>query len=106
MVETDLSVFFDADDFAVQVTRTRPATADVGFPAIVGASDDDALLGRSTAAVRRLHWAAGPDIKEHDVLVIAEASGPLARFNGSYEALEVRRHNDGAEMVCELRKTA
>lgn len=105
MVETDLSDFFDADEFATLVTRTRPAAADVTFLAIVGVTDEDALLGRVTAAQRRLHWATGPDVREGDTIVVA-ATGPLAVHNGSYAVLEPRRTNDGAESACDLKKVS
>lgn len=102
-VETDLSDFFDADDFAIEVTRVRPLVADVLFLAHLGVSDEDALLGRATAATRRMHWATGPDVKEGDSITVA-ATGPMAAFNGSYRVLEPRRVNDGAESVCHLQK--
>ena len=105
MVEDDLSDFFDADDFAITVTRVRPSAADVAFLAIIGVNDEDALLGRATAANRRLHWATGPDVLEGDTITVA-VTGPMAVFNGSYQVLEPRRVNDGAESACDLRKLA
>lgn len=104
-VEDDLSAFFSADEFAITVTRTRPAAADVDFLAHIGVSDEDALLGRVTAANRRLHWASGPDVLEGDTITVA-VTGTMAVFNGSYEVLEPRRVNDGAESACDLRKLA
>jgi hypothetical protein len=104
-VETDLTVFFDADDFAIAVTRVRPAVADVQFLALLGVTDDDALLGRATAAARQLHWATGPDVREGDTITVA-VTGPMAVHNGSYRVLEPRRVNDGAESACFLQKIA
>ena len=104
-VENDLSDFFDADDFAIEVTRVRPLVADVLFLAHVGVSDDDALMARATAAVRRLHWATGPDVLDDDTITVA-VTGPMAVFNGSYRAREVRRVNDGAESACYLQKVS
>ena len=101
MVETDLTDFFDPDDFAIQVTRVRPMVDPLPFLAIVGVEDGDALLGRATAAARKLHWETGPDVREDDTIVIA-VTGPMAVFNGSYRVLEPRRVNDGAESVCNL----
>lgn len=100
-VETDLSDFFDADEFAVMVTRQRASVADVNFLAIIGVTDEDALQSRATAAARSLHWATGPDVREDDTIVIA-ATGPMAVFNGSYRVREPRRVNDGAESACDL----
>ena len=105
MVEDDLSDFFDADDFAMLVTRTRPAAADITFLAILGVTDEDALLGRVTAAQRRLHWSTGPDVLEGDTITVA-VTGPLAVHNGSYAVLEPRRLNDGAESACYLKKVS
>lgn len=102
-VEDDLSDFYDADDFAIAVTRVRPSAADVVFLALVGVSDEDALLGRAIGAARRLHWATGPDVLEGDTITVA-ATGPMAVHNGSYQVLEPRRVNDGAESACDLRK--
>lgn len=102
-VEDDLSDFFDADDFAIEVTRVRPLAADVTFLALVGVNDEDALLGRATAAARRLHWATGPDVREGDTITVA-ALPPMAVHNGSYRVLEPRRVNDGAESACDLQK--
>lgn len=102
-VENDLSDFFDVDDFAISVTRVRPAVADVPFIAIIGVNDEDALLGRATAANRRLHWATGPDVLDDDTITVA-VTGPMAVFNGSYRVREARRVNDGAESACYLQK--
>ena len=104
-VESDLTAFFDADDFAIEVTRVRPAVADVQFLAIVGVSDEDALMARATAAQRHLHWATGPDVREGDTITVA-VTGPMAVFNGSYRVREPRRVNDGAESACFLQKIA
>lgn len=103
-VEDDLSDFFDADDFAITVTRVRPLAADVTFLAIIGLNDEDALLGRATAAARRLHWQTGPDVLDDDTISVAGLTGWMAAFNGSYRAREVRRVNDGAECACYLTK--
>lgn len=100
-VETDLSDFFDADDFAVEVTRVRASVPDVTFLAIIGLNDEDALTGRATAAARRLHWPTGPDVREDDTINVA-VTGPMAAFNGSYRVREPRRVNDGAESACFL----
>lgn len=105
MVEDDLSDFFDVDDFAVEVTRVRPAAADITFDAIIGLADEDALMGRATAAERVLHWPTGPDVLEEDTIVVA-VTGPLAVHNGSYRVQEPRRFNDGAESACYLQKLA
>lgn len=103
MVEDDLSDFFDADDFAISVTRVRPAAADITFAAIIGLADETALLGRSNAAERQLHWATGTDVRESDTIVVA-VTGPLAVHNGSYRVNDLRRVNDGAESACYLQK--
>jgi len=103
VVETDLTAFFDADDFAIAVTRVRPAVADASFLANLGVSDEDALMGRATAATRQLHWATGPDVREGDTITVA-VTGPMAVHNGSYRVLEPRRVNDGAESACFLQK--
>lgn len=100
-VETDLADFFEVDDFAITVTRTRASAPDVTFLAIVGLNDEDALHGRATAAARRLHWETGPDVLDDDTIVIA-VTGPMASFNGSYRVRESRRVNDGAESACFL----
>ena len=104
-VENDLSDFFDADDFAIEVTRVRPLAASVTFLAIVGVNDEDALMARATAANRRLHWATGPDVLDDDTITVA-VTGPLAVFNGSYRVREARRVNDGAESACYLQKVS
>jgi len=87
------------------VTRVRPAAGDVTFLAHLGLEDEDALLGRATAASRRLHWASGPDVLEGDTITVA-ATGPMAVHNGSYRVQEPRRVNDGAESACYLQKLA
>lgn len=102
-IETDLSDFFDADEFAIEVTRVRQFALDVIFLAHLGVSDEDALLGRATAATRRMHWATGPDVKEGDSITVV-ATGLMAALNGSYRVLEPRRVNDGAESACYLQK--
>lgn len=105
MVEDDLSDFFDEDDFAIQVTRVRQSAADITFTAILGLTEEDALMGRATAADRVLHWSTGPDVREGDTIVVA-VLGPLAVHNGSYRVQEPRRLNDGAECACYLQKVS
>lgn len=100
-VEDDLSDFFDADDFAIEVTRVRASVPDITFLAIIGLEEGDALSGRATAASRRLHWPTGPDVRDDDTITVA-VTGPMAVYNGSYRVHESRRINDGAESACFL----
>lgn len=100
-VEDDLSDFFDADDFAIEVTRVRASVPDATFLAIIGLEEGDALSGRATAATRRLHWPTGHDVQDDDTITVA-VTGPMAVFNGSYRVREPRRVNDGAESACFL----
>jgi hypothetical protein len=88
----DLSVFFDAVDFAVPVIRQRTSAADLAFNGIVGTADEEALQGNVMAAQRQVHFASA-DVVEGDTLVIAAVPARVLR---------VDRINDGAEMCAYL----
>lgn len=85
----DLSVFFDADDFAVPVIRQRSDAEDIGFDGILGSADVEAMQGNAMAAKHELLFASN-DVVEGDTLLIGGTP---------YRVLaDPVRGNDGAEM--------
>jgi hypothetical protein len=81
-------VFFDDDDFAVQCTRQRPATADLVFAGIASVADESLLDSHAVMPVHRVLFATAHDVRRGDTLVIAAVN---------YEVERVDRVNDGLE---------
>lgn len=87
MIE-DLSVFFDGDDFAVEVVRERDGVDDLTFFGIDGFSDVDTLQGNVQGDQRTLLMPL-LDVLDGDTLLI---EGVPARV------LQVETTNDGKQM--------
>jgi len=93
MFDEDISVFYDADEFATIFTVVGSSPA-VSFAAIGGAVDEQALDGYVTTTARQIQWpTAAATLSRGDQ--ISAASGPLA---GTWRVLrDGERVNDGAE---------
>ena len=95
MFDEDLSVFYDADEFATEFTLVGSSPA-LTFAGIVGEVDEDALDGFVTGVERQLRWPTASASLTRDQR-LSVPSGPHA---GSWRVLrDGRMVNDGRESV-------
>jgi len=97
--DEDLAAVFYGADFALPFTRTRTGAPSLTVHGILGAVDQDALDGRTLAAVRTLQLPATADLRADDLLQSLQAEPAHGVALGQvYRVLQQpQRMNDGAE---------
>jgi hypothetical protein len=97
MFDEDLSVFFDADEFATEFTLVGSSPA-LTFPALTGEADEETLQGYAVGTERKLQWpTAAASLHKDQILSSLSADGTTVQL------WRVMRDgwlvNDGAESV-------
>ena len=96
MVDDDLGVFYDADDFGLRCTRSRPGEDDIKFVGILATVDESLFEGHLEAGVHVLRFpTAAAQMEPGDLVSILQAGSTVAEV---WRVLRTpRRVLDGAE---------
>ena len=99
MIDDDLGVFYDTQDFAVEFWRTRAGVPAGPFSGLYSAVDEDALDGHAITGMHRLRYpTAAVDLVEDDIVAVTG--------QGTFKVRRADRVNDGRETEAVLRKVS
>lgn len=106
MIDDDLDIFYDTDDFAVTChVLVNGAPVLPAFPAILSQVDEEVLQGYVVGTVRELRYpaAAATLLKEARITTQSNADAAIPGPVSNWRVLrDARLVNDGTESLCYL----